>query len=74
MTAGWILVFMPALRELTISILLYAHGTETIGVVVFNLQDAGYREVAAALACIVIAILIFGNILLKKLTGGVSGF
>lgn len=74
MTAGWILVFMPALRELTISILLYAHGTETIGVVVFNLQDAGYREVAAALACIVIVILIFGNFLLKKLTGGVSGF
>ena len=40
--------------------------------VVFNLQDAGYRGVAAALACIVIIILIFGNFLLKKLTGGVS--
>ena len=74
MIAGWILVFMPAIRELTISILLYAHGTETIGVVVFNLQDAGYREVAAALACIVIVILIVGNTFLRKLTAGVSGF
>jgi iron(III) transport system permease protein len=74
MIAGWILVFMPALRELTISILLYAHGTETIGVLVFNLQDAGYREVAAALACIVIALLIAGNLVLRRLTGGVSGF
>src|SRR6266545_4221437 len=40
MIAGWILVFMPALRELTVSILLYAYHTETIGVVVYNLQDA----------------------------------
>jgi iron(III) transport system permease protein len=74
MIAGWILVFMPGLRELTISILLYAHGTETIGVVVYNLQDAGYREVAAALACVVIVLLIVGNMLIRKLTGGVSGF
>lgn len=74
MIAGWILVFMPALRELTISILLYAHGTETIGVLVFNLQDGGYREIAAALATIVIVLLIAGNMLIRKLTGGVSGF
>ena len=74
MIAGWILVFMPALRELTVSILLYAYHTETIGVVVYNLQDAGYREIAAALASIVMAILIFGNMLIRKLTGGVAGF
>jgi iron(III) transport system permease protein len=74
MVAGWVLVFMPALRELTISILLYAHGTETIGVVVYNLQDAGYREVAAALACIVIVLLIAGNMLIRRMTGGVAGF
>ena len=74
MIAGWILVFMPALRELTVSILLYAYHTETIGVVVYNLQDAGYREIAAALASIVMAILILGNMLIRKLTAGVAGF
>jgi iron(III) transport system permease protein len=74
MIAGWILVFMPGLRELTISILLYAHGTETIGVVVYNLQDAGYREVAAALACVVIVLLIAGNLIIRRLSGGVAGF
>jgi iron(III) transport system permease protein len=74
MVAGWILVFMPALRELTVSILLYSHRTETIGVVVYNMQDAGYSEVAAALACVVIGLIIIGNMLLKKLTGGVAGF
>jgi iron(III) transport system permease protein len=74
MVAGWILVFMPALRELTVSILLYGHRTETIGVVVYNMQDAGYSEVAAALACVVIVLIIIGNTLLRKLTGGVAGF
>lgn len=74
MIAGWILVFMPALRELTISILLYAHGTETIGVIVYNLQDAGYREVAAALASVVMVLLIVGNLVMRRLTGGVGGF
>lgn len=73
MIAGWILVFMPALRELTVSILLYAYETETIGVVVYNLQDAGYREIAAALASIVMALLILGNMILRKLSGGVAG-
>lgn len=74
MIAGWILVFMPALRELTVSILLYAYHTETIGVVVYNLQDAGYREIAAALASIVMGLLIMGNMIIRKLTGGVAGF
>jgi iron(III) transport system permease protein len=74
MIAGWILVFMPALRELTVSILLYAHHTETIGVVVYNLQDAGYREIAAALASIVMGLLIVGNLGIRKITGGIAGF
>jgi iron(III) transport system permease protein len=74
MIAGWILVFMPALRELTVSILLYAYHTETIGVVVYNLQDAGYREIAAALASLVMALLILGNVIIRRLTGGAAGF
>ncbi len=74
MIAGWILVFMPALRELTVSILLYTHRTETIGVVVYNMQDAGYREIAAALASVVMILLIAGNTIIRKLTGGVAGF
>jgi len=74
MVAGWILVFMPALRELTISILLYSHRTETIGVVVYNMQDAGYSEIAAALASVVLVLIIAGNALIRKITGGVAGF
>jgi hypothetical protein len=38
------------------------------------MQDAGYREIAAALASIVMALLIVGNTVIRKLTGGVAGF
>lgn len=73
MMAGWVLVFMPALRELTVSILLYSHRTETIGVVVYNMQDAGYSEVAAALACVVMGLIIVGNVVITRLTEGKAG-
>lgn len=72
MVAGWILVFMPAFRELTMSILLYSHGTETIGVVVYNMQDAGYTQIAAALACVVLVVIVLGNAVMRRLARGVS--
>ncbi len=53
--AGGILVFMTAFNELTVSALLWAHGTETLGVVVFNLNDSGYTALAAAVACLAVA-------------------
>ena len=56
--AGGILVFMTAFNELTVSALLWTSGTETLGVVVFNLNDSGYTALAAAVACLaVVAIL-----------------
>ncbi|MEE9420076.1 MAG: iron ABC transporter permease, partial [Desulfatiglandaceae bacterium] len=39
--AGWFIIFMPALRELTISVLLWSAGNETLGVAVYNLQEGG---------------------------------
>ena len=61
LVAGWILVFMPALRELTISVLLWSQGAETIGVVIYNMQDAGYTQIAAALSTIVLLVILVGN-------------
>ena len=39
--AGAILVFMTAFNELTVSALLWSAGNETLGVIVFNLDDGG---------------------------------
>ncbi|MDR7476074.1 MAG: iron ABC transporter permease [Armatimonadota bacterium] len=74
MLAGWILVFMPASRELTMSILLFSLRTETIGVTIFNMQDAGYTQIAAALSVVVLAVILTGNLLIRKVTRGHLGF
>jgi iron(III) transport system permease protein len=60
--AGGLLVFMTAYNELTVSALLWSSGSETLGVVVFNLEDGGYTVLASALAvlCLVAVFLIFG--------------
>lgn len=57
--AGAILVFMTAFNELTVSALLWASGSQTIGVVIFNLEDGGYSVLASAVAVLtVLAILV----------------
>ena len=60
--AGGLLVFMTAYNELTVSALLWSSGTETLGVVVFNLEDSGYTVLASAVAvlCLIAVFLIFG--------------
>lgn len=48
--AGAVLVAVTAVRELTVSVLLVAPGTTTLGVQVFNLQQAGDYNQASALS------------------------
>ncbi|MDQ3397480.1 MAG: iron ABC transporter permease, partial [Deinococcota bacterium] len=50
MIAGWILIFMSAFNELTVSVLIWSSGAETIGVWIFLMQDSGFPGRASALA------------------------
>ncbi|MFZ6764360.1 ABC transporter permease [Pseudoroseomonas sp. WGS1072] len=50
--AGAILVALLAVNEVTVSALLYGPGSRTLGVLVFNLQDAGQTPQAAAVSCL----------------------
>lgn len=50
---GSVLVALTAVRELTMSVLLVAPGTQTLGVSIFNLQQAGDYNAAAALSLLV---------------------
>ncbi|MDO5667965.1 MAG: iron ABC transporter permease [Alcaligenaceae bacterium] len=54
--AGMILVFLIAFNELTVSALLWSAGKETIGVLIFNLQESGEMVTAAAAAVAVVAL------------------
>ena len=72
--ASWMLVFMPSLRELTISILLWSSGNETIGVSVFNLSEGGQSQYASAMGVVLIIIVFMGNLAVKKATRNKYGF
>lgn len=73
--AGAILVFMTAFNELTVSALLWSSGTETLGVVVFNLDDGGFTVLASAVAVlsvtVILAIMLAATLLARRLPPGV---
>ncbi len=51
--AAWLLVFLFAIHELTMSSLLYGPGTDTLAVVILNLQQLGDVTTTAALAVVI---------------------
>jgi iron(III) transport system permease protein len=55
--AGWLLVFVPVIQELSASILLFSSSSITLAVAVYNLYETGYIEPVAALAMINVAII-----------------
>ncbi|WP_411733377.1 ABC transporter permease [Paeniglutamicibacter sp.] len=57
---GGVVVLLTAVRELTISILLVAPGSQTLGVTIFNLQQSGDYGGASALALLVALVGILG--------------
>jgi iron(III) transport system permease protein len=68
MVAAFFLIFLPALRELTTSVLLYGPHTRTIGVAIYTLNEDGETVYAAALAAIALVIIVAGQMLIKRLT------
>jgi iron(III) transport system permease protein len=69
MLASFFLIFLPSLRELTISIMLYAPNTRTIGVAIYTLNEDGETVRAAALAGIALLIIVTGQILVNRFFG-----
>jgi iron(III) transport system permease protein len=70
--AGWLLVFVPAIQELSASILLFSSGSITLAVAVYNLYETGYTEPVAALAIINVMIIAAAIWVAGRLTGGQS--
>ena len=72
MVAAFFLIFLPALRELTVSVLLYGPTTRTIGVAIYTLNEDGETVYSAALAGIALIIIVLGEVLIKRLVSGKS--
>jgi iron(III) transport system permease protein len=59
--SGAALVFLTALTELTVSSLLWSSGSETIGVVIFSFEQAGYSTYSTAFSTLIVtAVLTMG--------------
>jgi iron(III) transport system permease protein len=63
--ASVILVFLIACNELTVSALLWSAGTQTLGVVIYNLDDSGSFNLASALSVLVVVMVILMMLLLE---------
>jgi iron(III) transport system permease protein len=68
LVVAFLLVFIPALSELSATILLYTGGTETISVAIFRLNDLGQLEVVSALSVFTIAITLLVSLPLNLLS------
>ncbi|CAN5300218.1 iron ABC transporter permease [soil metagenome] len=62
LVGAWLLVFLLALHELTMSSLLYGPGSETLAVVILNLQQLGDRPVTSALAVLLTLLVMAGSV------------
>ena len=68
MLAAFFLIFLPSLRELTVSIMLYSPATRTIGVAIYTLNEDGETVISAALAGVALVIIILGQTLINHFT------
>jgi iron(III) transport system permease protein len=68
MLAAFFLIFLPSLRELTVSIMLYAPTTRTIGVAIYTLNEDGETVRSAAMAGVALVLIIVGQTLINRFT------
>ncbi|HEV8310651.1 MAG TPA: iron ABC transporter permease [Methylomirabilota bacterium] len=73
LVAGWLLVFVPAIQELSASILLFSAESITLAVAVYNLYETGYLEPVAALAIVNMVIIAVALALARRLGRGAAG-
>jgi len=67
--AAWLIVFVFALHELTMSSLLYGPGNATLAVIVLNVQQLGDPTITAAMA-----VLLVGVVALAAIPLAIAGF
>ena len=70
---AWLLVFLFAVHELTMSSLLYGPGTETMAVIILNLQQLGDVSVTSALAVLLTAVVLLAATPLLLIRGAGTG-
>lgn len=62
--SGAFMIFVSALTELTLSSILAAAGTKTIGLTIFNFQQAGDYHLAAAMSSVIVFLVVLAYLIL----------
>jgi iron(III) transport system permease protein len=70
--AGWLLVFVPAIQELSASILLFSSDSITLAVAIYNLYETGALERVAALAILNMVIIAAAIWLANRIGAGAA--
>ncbi|TCL66529.1 iron(III) transport system permease protein [Hydrogenispora ethanolica] len=65
--SGAFLVLISALTELTLSSLLWSSGAETIGLTIFNFEQAGFVTYSASFSTLVVMLILAAGLLLRIL-------
>lgn len=73
MVSSFFLVFLPAMRELTTSVLLYGPKSRTLGVSIYQLRSNGEMATAAALSVLAIGIIMICDRVVKYITRDKKG-
>lgn len=64
--SGAFMIFVPSLTELTLSSMLASAGTKTIGLTIFNYQQGGDYNLAAAMSVLITVLVIAGYCLVNR--------
>jgi iron(III) transport system permease protein len=73
LVAGWFLAAVPALTELTLSVLLWSVGNETVGVMVFNMHEEGKVLLSSALAVVVMCLALGSHVVIRRVSDSWEG-
>lgn len=67
--ASWILIFMPSIRELSSSVLLWTTKTKVVSVVILDFYEEGRLDIVSALGVMLMVITLFVVILAYRILG-----
>ncbi|WP_084160657.1 ABC transporter permease [Terribacillus saccharophilus] len=60
--SGALLVFLTSLTELTVSSMLWSSGAETVGVIIFSFEQAGYSTYSTAFSSVIVLAILLGGL------------
>ena len=67
--SGWLLVFIPALRELSASVFLFTPRTHVITTVMFDFSDAGNYEAVSTMGLLMMVVTFFVVLIAYRFLG-----